>query len=413
LDFVNGRYFAGGVNTTLADIVGGSPSCDSSGLLCNATNFAVRNAALTALQARAVSTVIEVSGGKTGVNAGLLGQSANAPLFQASNNRGRNYRNTSSKSLDTAAIFDWTKVVVLASSNDASGRAISANGCTPASDTFPYSSPSSAVLGSYNGTWAFGGRMRSFAVVPRKLTGGEIQQLSSTLVRPSRPSYGHCAVSFGYNQYLNAGAILPYERTQAWSCIAGIRCPLKPGAGFASLIFGKCNSGVPFRGYELWINDAGKLQVRIISNFGSKLYLGVSGSTVVTDDTRHVVGATYDGSGRASGVKLYVDGSPELLTVERDTLGANTTVSRDDFIVGNQLGGYADGFYLKGIMDMIQMSDMVRNATYYRTYASARPPVDGSHTLAYDFTEDSGESVADRSRNGYVGSLSHPNMWIL
>ena len=40
---------------------------------------------------------------------------------------------------------------------------------------------------------------------------------------------------------------------------------------------------------------------------GGQLTLGVEGTVAVNDGAWHLVATTYDGSGRASGVRLYVD----------------------------------------------------------------------------------------------------------
>ena len=56
------------------------------------------------------------------------------------------------------------------------------------------------------------------------------------------------------------------------------------------------------------------------SNIGGGKYISVLGNTSISDGQYHHVVYTYDGSGHASGLKIYVDGQPTALTVYSDTL---------------------------------------------------------------------------------------------
>lgn len=203
-------------------------------------------------------------------------------------------------------------------------------------------------------------------------------------------------------------AALQWERTQPWSLNAQIKLPgppsvVAPGGGTAAIIFTTCNqgSGTIFTGYEVWVDGNSKLRVRLINNVGTSIFLGTVSTTSVADGNWHNIGVSYDGSGAAAGVKNYIDGVLDTLTVESDTLGANTIVNTQPFVVGNQLGF---PFPLGGYLKSFQLSNIVRSQAYSAAYTT--PAVDANVVLAYNFSEGSGTTTADLSASGFTGTLN-------
>ena len=224
------------------------------------------------------------------------------------------------------------------------------------------------------------------------------------------------SMGFAANDDISAGNVLQYGGNQAWSVgseiavaapAPGVSANL-PGGG-AELVFGDTN-GAPYTGYELWIDDAGDLRVRIMSSFLGGSYIDVAGNTDVADGKMHFIGASYDGSGTAAGVTLYVDGVADKGTVLSDTL-AGSAVSNGPLIIGNQLNGWQNQFQLGGQMFNFELSDTARAAAYFQAGNAGMPQIDGSTALAYEFASGSGGSVADLSGNNHTGSVSNPLMW--
>lgn len=142
------------------------------------------------------------------------------------------------------------------------------------------------------------------------------------------------------------------------------------------VVFSTFNTGG--KGIEFQITTAGKIRLYILQS-GTD-YILVTGNTTVSGGAtwRHIA-CTYDGSGRAKGVKLYVNGSSETVTYDSDTLvngkftyggaklipstvaqpASTTGVADDTFQVflGQRysIGGYA--FY--GYMDQVLMYRMM------------------------------------------------------
>jgi hypothetical protein len=81
---------------------------------------------------------------------------------------------------------------------------------------------------------------------------------------------------------------------------------------------------------------------------GGQLALGVEGTVAVNDGAWHLVAVTYDGSGSASGVRLYVDGVNTALVAAADALGNGSILNAGPLTIGAESDG-SDGF--EGIMN--------------------------------------------------------------
>ena len=124
------------------------------------------------------------------------------------------------------------------------------------------------------------------------------------------------------------------------------------------------------------------------------------------------VAVTYDGSGSASGVKIYVDGVLDTATTTLVNNLSGSIVSQGPLIVGNQ-AGYESQFALNGSLADFSISDVARSASYIAQNASffSAPPVDAATVLAYSFSAGSGTEVQDLSADSYNATLSSSAMW--
>jgi large repetitive protein len=229
-------------------------------------------------------------------------------------------------------------------------------------------------------------------------------------------SVTNSALSISSGQEIDAGSVLAYNWNQPWTVMAQIDVAQNPDefggtAEDAAVIFTNVNAS-PYPGYELWIDSTGHLRVRIISNIFTGNYIDVESSFVVTDGNWHDVAVSYDGSGSASGVKIYVDGHQDTATTTLVNSLTGSIVSPTDgpLIIGNQTDfPYA----LDGLIEQFSISDVVRSAAYIAQYASigSVAPVDANTALDYNFNHNTGVIVDDQSSNGYNGTLSSSAMW--
>jgi hypothetical protein len=211
------------------------------------------------------------------------------------------------------------------------------------------------------------------------------------------------------NSYATVGSgILTYEYTQPWTSMSAIKLHAKPAG--AGIIFSNATTSPAFPGYEHWIDSNGKQHVRLINNITTPHYIGVIGSQNLVDGLWHVVTATYDGSGTAAGVKLYVDGVQDTsATVESDTLAGNTIVGgTQTWMLGNQ-ANHLD-FNLVGGMSYFSLSNIVRSGSYIASHATSgtKESVDANHSIFFALDEGSGATLTDTSSGGHNATLNNP-----
>lgn len=417
LDFVNNRYRSGGAITSLGSLMTGTLNVSSSGLLLNQTNIAATGALLTAMKSSSCTVLAEVSGSANDAYGGIVtSNGADTLLFKVNTNKLRSYVSASGLSLDTDNTADWTLINYCGNAFDGSSTGVCLNSGRVAYSTAGgnlLAPVTSIQFGIKAGSYPFGGYLRRLIVFPRKLNNWELRRICVaapyTLLSQQIFSGAH-SLAIGSGQQVSCGNVLAYERTQPWTMMAAIKTSVAPAED--ALIAGNSTAS-PFTGYEIFIRPDGTLASRVLSSFTGNNYLGVFGYTNLCDGHWHVVGATYDGSSTAAGLKLYVDGYVEPLAVERDTLTASI-ISASPMLVGNQVG-YLNSFFLNGSVDEFSISNVVRSASYMAAHAKSgsMPAIsDGNVQLHYDFEAGVGTSVTDDSGNGYNGTITSSAMWL-
>src|SRR5690606_13292906 len=88
---------------------------------------------------------------------------------------------------------------------------------------------------------------------------------------------------------------------------------------------------------------AGRLNVWLIDAFGSS-HIQVNSPDIVLDDTWHHVAFTYDGSGIAAGVRIYVDGQDATGETTSDTLFGTFVAEEAWLSIGARMSGGAHHF---------------------------------------------------------------------
>jgi hypothetical protein len=411
LDFLNGRYYDGSSSqAAMASMVSGGTR-DANGLLLNSASINAIGAALTAMKLATVLICAEVGGGTAAANAGIVSfDTTQSPIFQVSTNKARSYRSTATPTgLDTTNTATWTGVNRIASQIATGGRSITLNNVNRVSDTNVPATPTSVFLGSFNGGSLFGGYLRCLYAIPLGVT------INGGLSGALPPAYvGSSGLYFPANGFVDLGNVLQYERTQAWSFGCGI-VGLNSLGATANVLATNVTTSTAFPGIDFMFiggsnnspaGSAGRIFVRLINDITSK-WIGVYGSTRVDDGKMHYLWTTYDGSGTAAGVKLYVDGVLETMTVESDTLGANSIVAAgQDLYIGNQKN-HLD-FPANCVLGGLRISNIVRSASYVAQYSTSASiaPVDASTVLAMNFAEGTGTTTADSSASGFTGTIT-------
>lgn len=132
---------------------------------------------------------------------------------------------------------------------------------------------------------------------------------------------------------VDAGPGTNLERTEPFTLALWVR-PLEDGACLS-----KMDDAAGFRGYDVTITEGGKLTLHLIHAWPADAIKVKTKALLPRNPWTHVV-ATYDGSSKAAGVKLYVDGRPAEFDVEVDAL-QNTTATDQPLRLGSRSTGMA------------------------------------------------------------------------
>ena len=125
--------------------------------------------------------------------------------------------------------------------------------------------------------------------------------------------------------------VLPVERTEPFSCSAWI----KPYFLMEGAVFGR-TTHVNYRGIDLLAASDGSLQAHVISSWDGNA-IGVVTVERFDRSEWHHVAVTYDGSSRARGLMIYVDGAPTTLRFIVDRLSESTR-NEIPFAIGGREG---------------------------------------------------------------------------
>jgi hypothetical protein len=106
-----------------------------------------------------------------------------------------------------------------------------------------------------------------------------------------------------------------FEKDQAFSYGLWV----KPSRGnLDGALLSRMDEGTDFRGWDLWL-EGGKVGAHIVHKWPEDALKVVSDGALKPNAWNHVF-VTYDGSGKASGIKVYLDGKLRATKVESDAL---------------------------------------------------------------------------------------------
>ena len=111
-----------------------------------------------------------------------------------------------------------------------------------------------------------------------------------------------------------------FERTNAFSCSVWVRLNLNEKNG---VLFSRMqDADSKYRGWDFWM-EFGKPMFELIHDWpGNALTVSVK-SQITGNDRWHFLTVTYDGTGKAKGVKIYVDGEMQELNEDKNNLSAS------------------------------------------------------------------------------------------
>ncbi|MEX0979257.1 MAG: DUF1553 domain-containing protein, partial [Pirellulales bacterium] len=147
--------------------------------------------------------------------------------------------------------------------------------------------------------------------------GGEVQNVALK----AAPAYDEAGVTSAkaYKARPETTVEVPnagdFEKDQAFTCTAWVKVPRPDLSG---AVVARMDEGSGHRGWDLWL-DHGRPGTHIIHNWPADA-VKVIGKKALEPNQWYYVTVTYDGSGSAKGVKIYLDAKPQELEVASDTL---------------------------------------------------------------------------------------------
>jgi len=157
---------------------------------------------------------------------------------------------------------------------------------------------------------------------------GTAQQPATAEWRPGRLG--------GQAAYLNQGGLLEfpdvgdYEGDKPFSVTAWVKLPAVDGG--ASLV-ARMDEGNGYRGWDVWV-EGRHLGGHLVHKFPENAIKTVTHEQLPADTWLHVT-VVFDGSRKAAGIKVYVNGVPQTMDVMADSL-TETTRTTVPFKVGQR-----------------------------------------------------------------------------
>ena len=121
-----------------------------------------------------------------------------------------------------------------------------------------------------------------------------------------------------------------FEKDQPYTCAVWVKLPAKNGAGE---ICARMTDGRPYRGWDFCFKHR-QIGMHITHNWPKDALNVMAKAQVPADKWTHVA-VSYDGSAKASGVKVYYDGQPQETVVVADCL-TSTIQTEDPFRIGHK-----------------------------------------------------------------------------
>lgn len=137
------------------------------------------------------------------------------------------------------------------------------------------------------------------------------------------------------------GSVGDFEKEQSFSYGAWVKVArTNTSAG----ILARMDVGNSFRGWDLWLNG-NSFSVHIIDAWpGNAMKVSTPANSVKAGTWQHVF-ATYDGSSRPDGIKIYIDGVAQKLNVDTNTIKADASIRTK---TSTRIGQRSNSAFLSG-----------------------------------------------------------------
>lgn len=174
---------------------------------------------------------------------------------------------------------------------------------------------------------------------------------------------GNQGLKLDGNTYIDLGNVANFERTDSFSYGAWVWGASKT----AGAVLARIDDGSKHRGYDLYIGGDGKTAAHIIHEWPTNAVKVISQKSLLPYEWNHVF-VTYDGSSKATGVKIYVNGELWPTTVETDALTKSIRTQKS-----LRIGSRDPGSRFNGKVDEIRMYARALSAAEVQAIAKQNP----------------------------------------
>lgn len=212
---------------------------------------------------------------------------------------------------------------------------------------------------TFDDTLAIESSTSSNAVKTATSANDSTNEVAATFIRDDKPEFtdGRLgkALKFDGKMHLDLGPLVSFDRTNTFSYGAWVK--LESGGAILS----KMEKGPGYRGFDLYAND-GRIEAHLANAFPDNA-IKVKTKEQFNGGWRHVL-LTYDGSSKAAGAKIYVDGKLREVEAEKDQL--KDSFANDEPV---RIGSRSGESQFKGEIDDVRFYDHALSAEDARLIA--------------------------------------------
>ncbi len=202
------------------------------------------------------------------------------------------------------------------------------------------------------------------------------------------------ALEFDGQTFVDAGPIAGFDGSGPFSVSAWVR----PTSMEAMAVLSRMDEGNASRGYDVLI-DASKINCHLIHHWNDNAIKVICKRSLALNTWQHIL-VTYDGSGTAAGVKLYVDGKPEAVDVANDALKGTIATEKPLHI-----GRRENSLSFKGALDEIQIFGRALGADDAVRVAGGQAPSNGAGEALRVAAKDRTDAQRSLLRQFYLDRL--------
>ncbi|MCA9062435.1 MAG: DUF1553 domain-containing protein [Planctomycetaceae bacterium] len=164
------------------------------------------------------------------------------------------------------------------------------------------------------------------------------------------------------SNFVNCGEAGRFERDHGFS----YGCWVRPADGVTGAPIARMDDSNGHRGYDLLLSD-GTIQVHIINTWPGNAIKVRTKDKIKAGDWQHLF-VTYDGTSKASGVRIYVDGVVKEWEIEQD--GLTESIQTD---VPLHIGRRSSSTPFKGLIDEVRLYNRALSAEEVSALAGNDP----------------------------------------